>query len=152
MRDPGDSTSSGCLATSAQDYGEALKAHYAASPPADWQDAVRQRLREDAPWEDFAETWAHYLHIVDTLETAALRDAGRPARGQGPAISPRIDFDPYTARDFEPIIDGLASAHVRGQHLNRSMGHPDLYPFVLSAPVIEKLGYIHRLVRQGRTS
>ncbi len=30
-------------------------------------------------WEDWAETWAHYLHMVDTLETAAARRPGAQA-------------------------------------------------------------------------
>ena len=53
------------------DYGQALHAHYASGPPADWQDRYISRYASAHPWEDFAETWSHYLHIVDTLEMAA---------------------------------------------------------------------------------
>jgi hypothetical protein len=53
-----------------QDYGEALKRHYDEGAPANWQDTYISMYATMHPWEDFAETWAHYLHIVDTLETA----------------------------------------------------------------------------------
>ncbi len=52
------------------DYGAALKAHYENGPPANWQDAYISTYATAHPWEDFAETWAHYLHMVDALETA----------------------------------------------------------------------------------
>jgi hypothetical protein len=38
--------------------------------PAHWRDNFVSAYATTHPWEDFAETFAHYLHIVDTLETA----------------------------------------------------------------------------------
>ena len=49
-----------------QDYGQALQAYYDNGAPADWQSRFVSMYATSHPWEDFAETWAHYLHIVDT--------------------------------------------------------------------------------------
>src|SRR3954453_10676534 len=83
------------------DYGEALKAHYARGPKANWQDEFVSAYAASHPWEDFAETWAHYLHIVDTLETAnAFGLRVRPQIGNGQDLSATIDFDPHQERDL----------------------------------------------------
>ena len=52
-----------------QDYQAALQHHYDNGPPPQWQDAYISAYATAHPWEDFAETWAHYIHIVDALET-----------------------------------------------------------------------------------
>ena len=50
------------------------------------------------PWEDWAETWAHYFHMVDTLETAsAFGMRVRPRVTKGADLSTAIDFDPHSA-------------------------------------------------------
>jgi hypothetical protein len=38
--------------------------------PANWQKSFISKYATSHPWEDWAETWAHYLHIMDMLETA----------------------------------------------------------------------------------
>ena len=53
-----------------QDYAAALKRNYEAGPPADWAEQHITSYASVHPWEDWAETWAHYLHMTDTLETA----------------------------------------------------------------------------------
>ena len=53
-----------------QDYALALK-HYQQGPSADWQNYYVSAYASTHPWEDWAETWAHYLHMTDALETAA---------------------------------------------------------------------------------
>ena len=96
------------------------------------------------PWEDFAETWAHYLHIVDTLESAgAFGLKVKPRRARG-ALAAAIDFDPYKA-GMDRLIDAWLPVEFATNSMNRSMGLTDLYPFLLSPKVIEKLGYIHAL-------
>jgi hypothetical protein len=78
-----------------QDYGACLERHHAEGPPPDWQERFVSGYASAHPWEDFAETWAHYLHIVDTLETAdafGLRIA--PMAGRAPGLAMAIDFDP----------------------------------------------------------
>ena len=72
------------------DYGEALQAHYQNGPPADWQSRSSRRTPASHPWEDWAETWAHYLHMTDTLETAAACGVSlKPRRRDEPAL-PRV--------------------------------------------------------------
>ncbi len=130
-----------------QDYNEALKRHYQQGAPADWQQGFISAYATSHPWEDFAETWAHYLHIVDTLETAsAFGLQVRPKVPESEELRTTIDFDPYGAGAFEPLIDSWLPLTFAVNSLNRSMGQPDLYPFVLSPKVIEKLGFIHGLV------
>ncbi len=127
-----------------QDYGEALKRHYDEGAPANWQDTYISMYATMHPWEDFAETWAHYLHIVDTLETAgAFGLKVKPRRARG-ALAAAIDFDPYKA-GMERLIDAWLPVEFATNSMNRSMGLTDLYPFLLSPKVIEKLGYIHAL-------
>ena len=133
-----------------QSYDDALARHYSQGTPPDWQDSYISAYATMHPWEDFAETWAHYLHIVDTLETAgafALKIQPRLARGH---IAAAIDFDPYVTRPFAPIIESWLPVEFATNSLNRSMGLNDLYPFLLSEKVIEKLGFIHALVHQKR--
>jgi hypothetical protein len=135
-----------------QDYEAALKRHYEQHAPPDWAEHFVSAYATSHPWEDFAETWAHYLHIVDTLETASafgLRIA--PAVDTEGAHSARLDFDPYVVGSIEQIMDAWAPFVVAMNSVNRAMGRPDLYPFVLAPAVIEKLRFIHDLVR-GRRS
>jgi len=130
------------------DYGEALEEHYRTGPPADWQDRFISVYASCHPWEDWAETWAHYLHIVDTLETAA--HFGIEVEWYLPDGSCRSadpEFDPYTIADFTPIIENWLPLTFAVNNLNRSMGQQDLYPFVLPLPAIDKLAYVHGVVR-----
>jgi len=134
-----------------QDYGQALNDHYANGAPPDWQDRFVSAYAASHPWEDWAETFAHYLHIVDTLETSehfGVRIERRLPDGSVQRSDP--DFDPYTIEDFQPIVDDWLPLTFALNSLSRSMGQPDMYPFVLSPPVIDKLGYVHRVVRESR--
>ncbi|CAO3410470.1 zinc-binding metallopeptidase family protein [Azospirillum largimobile] len=136
-----------------QDYGEALKRHYANGAPADWQANFVSSYATAHPWEDFAETWAHYLHIVDTLETArAFGLKIRPRITEGAELEAEVDFNPHRAKRIEDLIEPWLPLTYAVNSLNRSMGQPDLYPFILSAAVIEKLGFMNGMVRglEGR--
>ena len=134
-----------------RDYGEALEKHYRDGPPAQWQQAFISRYASSHPWEDWAETWAHYLHIVDTLETAGHYGV-RTERRTDTGLVQRADpsFDAYRVEDFGDIIDQWVPLTQALNSLNRSMGLSDLYPFVLSPPAIDKLAFIHDLLRQHR--
>jgi hypothetical protein len=128
------------------DYGEALTRHYNDGAPQGWQDNYISVYATTHPWEDFAETWAHYLHIVDTLETAgAFGLKVKPRRARG-ALAAAIDFDPYKAQDMEALIDAWLPIEFATNSLNRSMGQLDLYPFVLTPAVIGKLAFVHALM------
>ena len=110
----------------------ALKRHYASGAPLTWQQEFVTAYATSHPWEDFAETFAHYLHIVDTLETArAFGLRTRPAVPDGDMLRAKIDFDPHRCREINQIIDVWLPLTLAMNCINRSMGQPDLYPFVL---------------------
>ncbi len=127
------------------DYAEALKAHYAAGAKPTWEQGFISAYATSHAWEDWAESWAHYLHMVDGLETAAacgLKLA--PERPDEPALR-GAPADPARA-SFERLQrDWGALAYVMN-NLNRSMGMPDAYPFVLSPPALAKLAFVHRTI------
>ena len=132
------------------DYEQALRRHYANGAPANWQDSFVTSYATSHPWEDFAETWAHYLHIVDTLEMAAAFGIDiHPALAKGGDFDAKVDFDPYGPGDITRLIDTWIPMSNALNNLNRTMGQPDVYPFILSPPVIVKLGVIHDLVHGG---
>ena len=135
-----------------QDYGACLEAHHAGGPPSDWQERFVSGYASAHPWEDFAETWAHYLHIVDTLETAAafgLRIA--PQAGRDPALAVAIDFDAYRQDEFDALLKAWLPLTYAVNSLNHSMGQPDLYPFVLAPAVIGKLRFVHGLIHPSNS-
>ena len=135
------------------DYSEALKRHYDNGPPTDWHQRCISAYAASHPWEDFAETWAHYLHIVDTLGTAGAFGLGlHPRVAQASGLTAIVDFDAYEAESIEALIEAWTPLTIAVNSLNRSMGLPDLYPFVLSPSVITKLGFIHELIRSAGQS
>ncbi len=135
-----------------QDYAEALKAHYEAGPPADWRERCITAYASAHPWEDWAETWAHYLHMVDTLETAsAFGMRIRPRVAPGGPLDAALEIDPHApGHDIHDLVADWLPLTFAVNSLNRSMGQPDLYPFLLSPPAMEKLGFVHRLVGEAR--
>lgn len=133
-----------------RNYGVALQEHYARGALPDWQEHYVSGYAGAHPWEDFAETWAHYLHIVDTLETAdAFGLCVRPKAGRNPGLEMTIDFDPYRQHDFDQLVGAWLPLTYAVNSLTHSMGQPDLYPFVLAPTVMGKLRFIHGLVQRG---
>ncbi|MCK8787493.1 putative zinc-binding peptidase [Roseomonas sp. NAR14] len=129
------------------DYNQALQDRYANGVPPDWQENFVSAYASVHPWEDFAETWAHYLHIIDTVETAgAFGISIDPKIADTDALSTEVDFEPHKAKNFQKVIDAWLPLTFAVNSLNRSMGLADMYPFVLSPAVVHKLGYIHDLV------
>ncbi|MBX9846227.1 MAG: putative zinc-binding peptidase [Xanthobacteraceae bacterium] len=129
-----------------RDYTQALQQHYAGGPPADWQSHFVSAYASSHPWEDFAETWAHYFHMVDTVESArAFGLSVRPRLAAAAELATVINFDPHNAR-VEPIIDAWTGLSIAVNEINRSMGLPDLYPFVLTPAVVDKLTFIHECI------
>jgi hypothetical protein len=129
-----------------QDYGEALQKHYAQGAPPDWQQHYISAYATSHPWEDWAETWAHYLHIIDTLQTGSayglrlepLKELSE--QGLRAAIQ-----DPYQIADFGKIMAMWLPLTFALNSLNRSMGQPDPYPFIISPDVQRKLAFIHKV-------
>jgi len=150
VRDGGDELQA-CRAVfgdDTEDYGEALKRHYANGPKANWQEEFVSAYAGSHAWEDFAETWAHYLHIVDTLEVGgSFGMTIHPRLDRDGILTTDLDFDVYgDETTIEQIADGWLAISQALNSMNRAMGLSDLYPFVLSPAVIRKLGFIHDLV------
>jgi hypothetical protein len=131
-------------------YEEALSAHYQNGAPADWPSRFVSSYASMHPWEDWAESWAHYLHMVDTLDTArsfglALRpQAGRGDRHKLEAGMRRLDFE-----DFDDLEAAWVPLTVALNSLNRSMGLPDSYPFVLPEAALKKIRFVHDVIENS---
>ena len=98
------------------------------------------------PWEDWAESFAHYLHIRDTLQTAAAYGMAGATAARPWTATPREDPD-----GFAEIVETWLPLTYALNAVNRSMGKDDLYPFVLSEAVLAKLAFVHDLVQMSRT-
>ena len=126
-------------------YAASLQSYYRDGPPGDWQSRYVSAYAAAHPWEDWAETWAHYLHITDTLETAAECGlALRPRSQQLPTARPVFSLDRLTDTPFDQIISDWLGVTFLLNNLSRGLGQKDLYPFVLAQPAVEKLRFIHR--------
>jgi hypothetical protein len=120
-----------------KDYGEALAAYYDHPPAPDgWTGDFVSDYAQAHPWEDWAETWAHYLHMMDTLETA--HSFGFSSSEKVPKVS--------VAQDFERLINAWFELTVALNGMNRSMGLPDAYPFKIGDRAKEKLAFVHETV------
>ncbi|MHB1124278.1 MAG: zinc-binding metallopeptidase family protein [Ramlibacter sp.] len=131
------------------DYGQALDAYYAAGgAAAGWQEHHVSAYATSHPWEDWAETWAHYLHMVDLLETASsyntrLALPGKAAQDVEEVTNP---FDSGAA-DFNRLVEPWVPLTLLLNSLNRSLGQDDAYPFALSGRALEKLHFVHDLIQ-----
>ncbi len=120
------------------DYQQALDRHYSQGAPAGWEEIYVSSYATMHPAEDWAETFAHYLHIRDTIDTAA-------AFGIAPAGA-TLDRPLAGDAGFDHIIELWLPLSWSLNMINRSMGHQDLYPFVLPPAVLEKMRLVHKLV------
>jgi hypothetical protein len=120
------------------DYQAALDRHYAEGAPAGWEDTFVSSYATMHPAEDWAETFAHYLHIRDTLDTAA-------AFGFAPAGA-TFERRMLGPSGFDTLIKMWLPLAWALNMVNRSMGHADLYPFVLPPAVLEKMRFVHTVI------
>ncbi|MDO9378800.1 MAG: putative zinc-binding metallopeptidase [Nocardioidaceae bacterium] len=119
------------------DYQEALDRHYQHGAPDGWQKTHISKYATMHPWEDFAETFAHVLHIRDTLQSAAEFGLTVPA-----AVS---------AMRFSDVVVGIwIPISIALNQINRSMGKEPLYPFVLAPPVVAKLQLVSDVISHAR--
>jgi hypothetical protein len=133
-----------------EDYGSALARYYDNGPAPDWALHHISAYCTAHPWEDWAETWAHYLHMLDTLETAhAFGLRIRPKAGPNDLVELKKPVDPFQHEDIASLVEAWLPVTFAVNSLNRSMGQPDLYPFVLSPPAIDKLGFVHHVVKMA---
>jgi hypothetical protein len=128
------------------DYGYALSEYYAHGAPANWQANYISAYATSHPWEDWAESWAHFMHMQDTLEVAgSFGIAGKPIH---PTFRPEFHRvrPPSGMENFDGMITAWSELAVALNSINRSMGHQDLYPFVLSPAVIDKLRFVFEII------
>jgi len=129
-----------------QDYDEARKRYYAEGAPSEWWENFVSPYATMHPWEDWAETWAHYLHMVDGLETARahgliLQPAAAIANENLSLSTRRLNL-----HSFDDLMKGWIPLTLSLNSMNRSFGAKDCYPFVLSSGAIEKLHLVHDLI------
>ncbi|HEX8524971.1 MAG TPA: putative zinc-binding peptidase [Tepidisphaeraceae bacterium] len=128
------------------DYAESIQKHYAQGPDPNWQNRCVSAYASVHPWEDWAETWAHYLHMTDALETAARAGLSlRPDREDEPAMEKQPQR-PAREQRFEEIIANWFPLTYILNNLNRGMGLADPYPFVLTQPALDKLRFVHETI------
>ncbi len=136
-----------------QDYSEALKKNYEQGPPSDWPTRFISSYASCHPWEDWAETWAHMLHISDTLTTAI--SFGLDPRNLDLELKPYssdVLFRPKgpDAERFLMFMNGWTALTAVMNEMSRSMGERDFYPFAVPGPVVTKLGFMYTVVRTER--
>lgn len=131
------------------DYAASLRKNYEQGPPARWWLRYVSAYASTHPWEDWAECWAHYLHMRDTIDTALSFGLS--------AASAQLEFTPFTldvlyqpdhpeAQRFLDFLNDWTRLTTMLNEMSRSMGQPDFYPFVLPHEVVAKLHFIHLLV------
>jgi hypothetical protein len=128
-------------------YDEALQRYYANGAPANWQSNFISVYASSHPWEDWAETWAHYLHLIDSLETASnfgISISPKYAGIKG-ELKANIRVNPYNYKNFKELVDLWTPLTLAMNSLNRSMGNHDAYPFVLNEKAIQKMAFVHEI-------
>jgi hypothetical protein len=128
------------------DYAEAVKRHYEQGARPDWMQDCVSAYAAMHPWENWAETFAHYLHMVDTLGTARAFGMVLSVKPVGGSAQPVVSARSLDLEDFDDLIAGWMPLTIAMNSLNRSMGMHDLYPFVLGEQVIAKLRFVHDVV------
>jgi hypothetical protein len=129
------------------DYQQALERHYDAGPPHDWQQTHISAYATMHPWEDWAESFAHYLHMVDTLETAQSYGlAVTQPNTTGPDETMRAKA--VDVRTFSALMQGFHALALALNGLNRSMGLQDAYPFAISPAAANKLEFVHDVIAE----
>ncbi|MEM7496386.1 MAG: putative zinc-binding metallopeptidase [Pseudomonadota bacterium] len=121
------------------DYAAALQAHYKNGPPAGWEARCITPYASAHPHEDWAETVTHLLHLADITDSAVAAGLRSDALEPG--------YDAYADEDAERVISRGSHVAISVNHINRAMGIGDIYPFVLTSGVREKLAFAHRWLR-----
>lgn len=122
------------------DYGAALARHYARSGTGFDQERFVSAYAGSHPLEDWAESWAHLLHVLDTLESARSMHLLDDATGQ------RMP-DPYAEPDMQVLLQRFRRLTLLLNELNRALGLADAYPFAFGDGVVAKLAFIHDIVQ-----
>ncbi len=136
-------------------YSDAIDRHYANGAPEGWETSYISEYATMHPWEDFAESLAHYLHITDSLTTAAAGGLVLQAsRVDGLVADDVVPRSSYQDRPMSEMLSDWHWLSLLFNRVNHAMGKGDLYPFTLTEPVQRKLDFVHRVVQDaaGRTT
>jgi hypothetical protein len=135
-----------------QDYAQALQDHYARGGTLPgWQERFVSEYATAHPWEDWAETWAHYLHMVDLLETAASYNMRLTVPGQEQDLEEVVNPLETGRPEFDVLVEQWVPLTLLVNSLNRSLGQEDAYPFALSVGALQKLRFVHDVICQTRS-
>ena len=135
------------------DYAAALKRNYEQGPPTNWADRHITAYASVHPWEDWAESWAHYMHVVDSLDTAlrfGLRGEDVEAAVEPFSVNDLHDPSAPDAKRVILLMNSWVQLTTVLNELARSMGQHDFYPFVMSRPGSGKMHFIQMLVKETR--
>lgn len=130
-------------------YADALDRHYTFGAPEGWRETFISEYATMHPWEDFAECFAHYLHITDAIETS--REAGMVLHADRmPFAAPRdvVPLESYADEPVEQMLYDWKWMSLFFNRINTGMGKNPLYPFEIPPPVVAKLGFVHRVIRE----
>ena len=131
------------------DYVGALQQYYESGPPLDWADRFISGYAASHPWEDWAETWAHYLHLRATLQTVesfSLDTSKTPFRITPFEDDVLYDRNAPSARPFLDWINAWVKLTTVLNETARSMGQPDVYPFVMNRAAVTKLHFVQCVI------
>ncbi len=131
------------------DYNAALQKNYRQGPEPGWASRYISSYASIHPWEDWAETWAHYMHMGDTLGTA-LSFGIKPDSIAMPfdCFGPQAlcDTERADSERFLSFLNSWLKLTAVMNELCRSMGQPDFYPFALPGAAVTKLHFVHLVV------
>lgn len=140
------------------DYGQALQNHYLNGPPPGWESEFISSYATAHPHEDWAECWAHYMHLMDGSETATSFGFNGKAvpipftkfPPEAAELPEGLALDPGENKRFMDTLHGWARLSPALNEMAASMGQETLYPFVFSLKVVKKLCFVHSIVLRHR--
>jgi hypothetical protein len=127
-------------------YRDAITRHYSMGAPENWHESFISEYATMHPWEDFAETFAHYLHITGTLQTAAAIGIHLDATATSMRDTDVIPLGSYREESVALLLSDWEWMSEAFNRINRAMGFGDLYPFDIVGPVRRKLAFMHDIV------
>ena len=131
------------------EYQNEIARHYKFGAPANWADSYISEYATMHPWEDFAECFAHYLHITATIDTA--RESGLVLHADRVRFAVQRDVVPlesYADASIEQLLEDWKWLSLCFNRVNTTMGKSPLYPFDISPAVVRKLAFVHQVIRE----
>jgi len=127
-------------------YEAVLQGYYDNGPVANWEQNWISPYASSHSWEDWAETWAHYLHMIDTLETACDYGFDLDDDKTTSSYSPQFSRHYLATLSIYDLVNAWSHLTVALNDMNRSMGLADAYPFVVTDTIIQKLDFVHATI------